>query len=391
MRSIANQKFDAIVVGAGPAGCRAALTLADGRRRVLLLDRERFPRWKPCAGGVTAKALPYVDPALRDRFERTMRGAVLTFGERHTTHVRGDEPLGWMVHREAFDRAHLELVRSRPGVLVLEGTRARAVEELPGEVRVLTDAGEHHASCLIGADGVNGVVSRHLSGHDGRRYAVAYEGEAESPDPRLVDDVLFDFRRFAAGYGWVFPKRDHYSVGGYVCGAPRERISDDYDRFCEDLTLLEGCETYRRRGYRIPLGGGHRKLNTGRVMLAGDAAGLVDPLTGEGIYYALRSGQMAADAAAALLDRDASLDGYTRAVDVELRAELRRARRLAELLWGRSRLVGFLLVKNRIVCRWCVEILSGRRSYASLRGELRGNLGSLLLGFRPWARQRVLL
>jgi geranylgeranyl reductase family protein len=381
--------YDAIVVGGGPAGCRAAWVLGRAGRRVALLERKRFPRWKPCAGGLTAKAEPYVLDELRAEFQRTMYGAILTFGERFVTHVTTDRPLGWMIHRESFDQAHLNLVRALPAVTVIEGAPAHGVEE--GSDEVLVRAGEQlfAGRVVIGTDGVNSVVSRSLPGHEERRIGFAYEGEATCVEPALTREVLFDFRKFPDGYGWIFPKADHYSVGGYVYERGVRGVAKLYDEFCAESSHLADCPTYRRQGYRIPHGGSERTLNSRRLLLAGDAADLVDPLTGEGIYYALRSGQLAAEAAVAHLAGNESLDAYSRLVRHEIQDEFRTARKLARLLWRHHRLAFFLLMKNRAVCRWLTEILIGLKSYGSLRRDLLTRGWLLPLQFRPAARQRV--
>jgi len=380
---------DVIVIGAGPAGCRAALVLGRLERSVLLLDKARFPRWKPCAGGLTAKALPYIPEELRSQFQRTMRGAILTYGVGQVTHVTTSGELGWTVHRESFDRAHLDLVRSLAGVEVREGCAVRQVVESAERVVVRAGDTRWSAPVVIGADGVNSVVSRQLPGHADRLIGMAYEGEAAFTDPALHGDVLFDFRKFPGGYGWVFPKRDHYSVGGYAHDGDVRRVARLYDEFCAETPQLTSCTTYRRRGYRIPQGGLPRKLNTNRLLLSGDAADLVDPLTGEGVYYALRSGQLAAEAVDAYLRRGKPLDGYSARIREEIQEEFRVARGMAAILFRDRGAAFHLLLKNRTVCRWCVEILTGRKTYRELRRDILRRGWLLPLQFRPFRRQRV--
>jgi flavin-dependent dehydrogenase len=307
------------------------------------------------------------------------------------THVTTTLPLGWTVHRERFDEAHLGLVRSLPCVEVIEGATVRKIEEASDRVRVWADDGAHVGQLVIGADGVNSVVSRCLPGHEERTIGFAYEGEATFDQPSLRREVLFDFRKFPRGYGWIFPKIDHYSIGGYVFGGGVRRIASLYDEFCAESPSLAGCATYRRKGHRIPHGGSPRKLNGARVLLAGDAADLVDPLTGEGIYYALRSGQLAAEAALTFLGGSGSFDDYSDRVRREIQDELRIARIMARVLLRHPTAAFFLLLKNRTVCRWSVEILIGSKSYSSLRRDLLRRAWLLPLQFRPGARQRIAL
>jgi flavin-dependent dehydrogenase len=228
-----------------------------------------------------------------------------------------------------------------------------------------------------------------VPGHEDRVIGVAYEGEASFAKPLLESDVLFDYRKFPGGYGWIFPKRDHYSVGGYAEAGEVRGLTRLYDEFFAETPQLAACTTYRRRGYCIPRGGIPRKLNTGRLLLAGDAADLVDPLTGEGIYYALRSGQLAAEAADAFLERGDPLGAYSVRIREEIQEEFRIAGRMASILYGHRGAAFFLLLKNRTVCRWCVEILTGRKSYRQLRRDVYRRGWLLPLQFRPFRRQHV--
>jgi geranylgeranyl reductase family protein len=348
------------------AGCRTALTLADRGVRVLLLDRAVFPRWKPCAGGITLKARPYLPDPLFDLVETTVRGTHFTFGKEYVTHLRADGALGWTVHRETFDQAHLELAESRPTVDVLLGVTVREVREDGPRVRVGTDSGELTARVLVGADGAKGTVSRHLPGHDERLMGFAYEGEATTASKDLVDDTLFDFRKFPGGYGWVFPKENHYSVGGFVYASTLPGVKKLYEEFCAETPCLQGAETYRARGHPVALGGDLRPLNTKRILLAGEAGGLVDPLTGEGIYYALRSGHLAGEAVAGFLEGRGSLEVYGDRVRDEIQENLRYGRLVADWVYRHPKAGYHLLLRNSLLCRWFAEAGVGARSYKEL-------------------------
>jgi geranylgeranyl reductase family protein len=365
-QSAKSPEHDVIIVGTSIAGCRTALTLADRGVRALLLDRAEFPRWKPCAGGITLKARPYIPDPLFDLVETTVRGTHFTFGEEYATHLRADDALGWTIHRETFDQAHLELAESRPTVDAMLGTTVREVREDDSGVRVRTDSGELTARVLVGADGAMSVVSRHLPGHDERPMGFAYEGEAKAAAKQLVDDTLFDFRKFPRGYGWVFPKEDHYSVGGFVYKGSLPGVKELYEEFCAETPCLKGAETYRARGHPVALGGEMRRLNTKRILLAGEAGNLVDPLTGEGIYYALRSGHLAGEAVADFLENRRSLDVYGDQVRDEIQENLRYGRFVAGWVYRHPKAGYHLLLRNSLLCRWFAEAGVGARTYKEL-------------------------
>ncbi len=380
------QTHDVIIVGASVAGCRTALTLAEAGVRVLMLDRATFPRWKPCAGGLTLKARPYLPAPLLDQVECTVTGAHFTFGDEYETQLTSAEPLGWMVHRERFDAAHLELARSRPEVEVALGVTVRGLEEHAGGVRLATSRGEMEARAVVGADGAKSVISRHIPGHRERLVVFAYEGEAGPLTEDLTTEAVFDFRRFSPGYGWVFPKEDHYSVGGFVFGPSLPGIKGLYREFCREQAALRGARTYRTRGHPIVLGGSLRPLNTRRVLLAGEAAELVDPLTGEGIYYALRSGHLAGESVAAFLDHGTPLVRYTEAVREEIQDDLRYGRILAEIFYSHPRASFHLVFRNSLMCEWFTRVRSGMMSYAELMADAL--LKGLVLPFHTGLKRR---
>jgi len=287
------ERFDAIVVGAGPAGSTAALRLSRAGARVLLLDRERFPRDKPCGGGLTERAvkqLPVpVDPVVEevvDRFELGFR-----YGTRFER--GGERPLVLMTQRRRLD-AFLAEQAVGAGAVFRDGVRATAVEA-DGTVRF--DGTAAHADFVVGADGVNGLTARAL-GFGDRRHGVALEGNVpyvHAREGRWRGRAVVELGTVPGGYAWVFPKGEHVNVGvgGWHTEGPRLR--EHLERACSGYGLpFDRLESVR--GYRLPMRRVGEMPVRGRVLLVGDAAGLVDPLSGDGIYEALLSSRLAAEA-----------------------------------------------------------------------------------------------
>jgi geranylgeranyl reductase family protein len=286
------ERFDAIVVGAGPAGSATALRLARGGARVLLADKKRFPRDKACGGGLTGRAvreLPCdVSPVVEDvvyRFELRLR-------YRKRLERRSESPLVLMTRRRRLDAFMAEQAAAagadfRDGVTVEGLTLGPDGAELTvGGVRVA-------APVLVGADGANGMVARNAGLGGGILYGIALEGNGPLR-PGRQGLATVEVGVVPGGYGWVFPKDGHanYGVGGWSSEGPRlrahlRRLCLEHGINADELTDLHGTRLPMRRTARI---------SAGPVLLVGDAAGLVDPLSGDGIHEALVSARLAAEA-----------------------------------------------------------------------------------------------
>jgi flavin-dependent dehydrogenase len=326
---------------------------------------------------------------LFDLVETPVQDSYLALGEDYITHIHSKNPMGWLVHRETFDEAHLELARSQPTVDVALGVTVRDVREEPRGVIVETGSGAMGARVVVGADGAGSAVSRALPGHKERHMAFAYEGEARpapSGHTSPPGSTYFEFRKFPGGYGWVFPKRDHFSAGGFIYEGKLPKVKTLFEEFCAETEMVKGADTYRARGHPVCLGGRGRRLNSKRIVLAGEAGGLVDPLTGEGIYYAFRSGHVAGKAISGFLRDRISLDGYGDQIRTEIQDAFRPARAIADFLYRHPSLAFHLLLRNSMACRWFAEVCAGQKTYERMLSRFFRN--SLALPFHAGIGKR---
>ncbi|MDP9180127.1 MAG: geranylgeranyl reductase family protein [Chloroflexota bacterium] len=326
------KRYDVIVAGAGPAGSMAARELAGRGARVLLLDKQKFPRDKPCGGGVTLRAASVQDVDLAPVVEQTIYGARFSLRLGPAFDRRFERPLTYMTQRCRLD-SHLAERAAESGADLHDGEALREIDLEPG-LTVRTDRYTYSARVLIGADGANGVTGRSLGLRPAFEEAVALEGNVRFADgvpEEWRDVVALDLGGLAGGYGWVFPKLDHLNVGvgawKYAGFTLRSKLAQLAGRYGFEASTLENL-----RGHHLPVRVPGTPLARGPVALAGDAAGLVDPLSGEGIHMAFASGKLAAEQALRVLSGEAEdMAAYEALVETQLQPELTVSRRLQEL------------------------------------------------------------
>jgi geranylgeranyl reductase family protein len=318
-------EWDVIVLGAGPAGLAAARVAATAGARTLVLERAPLPRYKTCGGGLIGGSLAavqgHVDVPARDHVRR----AVFTWnGRRRVDHGSPGEPLLQLVRREEFDEA-LRVAAVRAGAQVRDRAAVRGIEQEPDRVQLRLAGGEQlTARVVVGADGSAGISARHV----GVEFDQVDLGlEVELPVPPAVaarwrGRVLIDWGPLPGSYAWVFPKGDILTVGVIAARGAGEATRRYLDDFVA-LLGLRGITPVHDSGHLTRCRRVDAPLRRGRVLVAGDAAGLLEPWTREGISFALRSGALAGAAAAS-----GDLAGYPVALGGDVLPEMAAGRRL---------------------------------------------------------------
>lgn len=279
---------------------------------MLLLDKARFPRDKPCGGGLSVRAVRELPIDSRPVVERVVDRLELSLHGRRPSVRGGGKPLAFMTQRRRLDHFLIERAAGA-GADFREGVSVSEVSERG--VRV--DGAWIASDVVIGADGANGAAARLLGLAHEPVYGVALEGNLARDSACLQGSestVVIELGTIPGGYCWIFPKGDHLNVGvgGWERTGPklREHLREFCERRALDHSLLRDL-----RGYRLPGRRPGAALARGRTMLIGDAAGLVDPLAGDGMYAAFLSSRLATQAAFDLLaGRTVDLQPYARAL-----------------------------------------------------------------------------
>jgi geranylgeranyl reductase family protein len=357
--------FDLIVVGAGPAGASAARSAAKSGLKTLLLEKEQLPRNKLCGGGITPKVLTKLDFNLpRELIEYEANISRLHVRE-NVQSFEAKQPLVYMVSRAKFD-SFLTEKAVEAGAEIRDQTPVRDIESAGSHMNVKTSDGNFEGKIVIGADGMGGPTARAGGFYDSWKsdqvvYAiesdvhVGEKGVEEFIGGKSCFDLYFGVS--PAGYGWIFPKDDRLTVG-VGCRLSRLRNGVElFNEFTGQVPELRTLDIPKPQAHLIPLGGAIKvRSSMDRMLLAGDSAGFAEPFFGEGIYFAIWGGQIAAQVAneACHLDRfdSETLGEYERrwrgAFGVDLDVALRVARMSYLEQYDMERVARFMLAERKV-------------------------------------------
>ena len=373
MNESLRQSYDIIIVGTGPAGATLAYELASKGIAVLLLEKDKLPRYKVCAGGVTIKAAKLLAFDINPIVESTINGLIFSYKFSHQGTRLCDRPLAYTVMREKFDYFLVEKARDA-GAAVLDGQKAVQVNTEASQAIVYTQNHTFTAQVIVGADGANSTIARELGLMRGADLNLGLEGEVYVEEEVLSrwDGLIgIDLGSVPPGYGWVFPKKNHLSIGVVGPLPSTRRMRTYFNRLLESQNLGNYEVTSFRAGL-LPVRKRAMPITAQRALLIGDAAGLTNALTGEGIYYALKSARLAAPVISEFLQGDiVDLQGYEKAIDRELMPELGVTRALARLSTWSPYLRFRILKDSDWVWRTLCRIVRGEQTYVSLKTQFR--------------------
>ncbi|WP_187270605.1 geranylgeranyl reductase family protein [Lacisediminihabitans profunda] len=365
--------WDVVVVGAGPAGSSAARVAAEGGASVLLVDRARFPRYKTCGGGLIGISLDHIPPSVLATVEQRASAVRFSLRGGSARSLGAGRQFLALVQRERFDSALVEAAVAA-GVTFADGVTVRSIaEDARGEVVVSTDEGDIRARTVIGADGTSGRCGRYVGVvAGGIDLALELEIARPSAGAAFDDRVFLDWGGSPGSYAWMFPKNEVLTVGVIQAKGAAD-ATRDYLREWVGRLGLQNDEVLRSSGHLTQWRTPDSPLRRGNVIVAGDAAGLLDPWTREGISYALRSGCWAGEAAARAAHADesaraAALDSYPARIATGLAADIAAGLRLLRIFERHPGLVHFFLAYSGVGGRLFVSVCTGVRTLAGIVG-----------------------
>ncbi|MGD8305711.1 MAG: geranylgeranyl reductase family protein [Ignavibacteria bacterium] len=359
--------YDVIIIGSGVAGTTAGCFLACADKKVLILEKERLPRYKTCGGGVIARVMELLPYSLDNAVERRINLAeVYDHSVDVQFKIERNNPIIYMTMRKKLDFLMLDKAVTSNAVYHSNAEVTNLIR-FDDYVEVITEGKSYKARYIIGADGATGITTNILGINKMFKKIPAIESEIfvdELTLERFSKTARFDFGIIPRGYSWVFPKDDHLSIGVLSHNNTGSNLNIHLKDYLDRLGIKD-IDRNEQHGYIIPVLNKHKKFDFGRILLVGDAAGLADPLTAEGISYAVESGRYAAEAILKCGDNvelvNKNYENYLKRIT----RELNYARLLSNFFYSASSIRNYVMRKfGYRISNLMTDIISGEANYS---------------------------
>ena len=375
------KSFDVVVIGAGPSGAMAAYEASAKDLSVAILEKKILPRYKTCGGGLVYRGKRKLPFDISDAVARTYYDLAVYFEHSPISFTTSrDLPIISMVMRDTFDNLLVSKARER-GVSVIEDCNVSGID-CKDRIRLTTSKGEISTRFLIAADGVYSPTAKLLGWQETRKLIPALEYEitvSEADFERLSKEVRFDVDAVPYGYGWCFPKEKHLSVGLGCFKHSRINLKAYYQKYLKTLGI-DDISKEEAHGFQIPISPRTDGFYRAGAFLIGDAAGLADPLTAEGISNAIYSGQLAGRAIAQhSQDPQKAGEQYEHLLKEELLHELKISGFLSKIFYENPRIRNLLIDRyGQRGCEILTDIFMGDRKFPkNIRKKLKEKIAFL--------------
>ncbi|MEM6522791.1 MAG: geranylgeranyl reductase family protein [Bacteroidota bacterium] len=379
-------KFDIAIVGAGPAGSSAAIKLAKSGLKIAVIDQASFPRDKICGDALSVDVvnqLGMLSPELASEFERLSekipsQGVSIFAPNGKQVNIpfvnKGVNKCGYVIPRIKFDNLLFRQLNKFPNVENFENQKISEIKKTQNGVKVLGENFSISCPLIIGADGAHSVVNKHLGNirvdkdHYSAGLRVYYKNVHGFNDGNYIE--LYFFKDILPGYLWIFPlpnNKANVGIGMLSSTVSKKRVNLKVvlnkllrshpllkDRFKKSIPL----ETVK--GFGLPLGSKKRSISGERFLLTGDAAGLIDPFSGEGIANAIRSGRVAAEHAISCFATNNFSEGFNKAYDKEIYSRMWREFKISRGLQNLCKYPGLFnfIVNKANQSKYLTELLT---------------------------------
>jgi geranylgeranyl reductase family protein len=368
----------------------AAATAAKAGLKVALIEKQLLPRHKTCGGGMPMVMQDYLWDLSPEAFvESDIAYMRHTWNFDQDVHLGAINPAGmsprlslWMVQRSVFDAALADRA-VRAGAELRDGLSVRSLDVADDGVTVAARAVKTGAAWMakaryvIGADGANGVVVKATRLRRDRAIAIALEVElphewGTGHESLRPDIAHLEYGAVKQGYGWIFPKADHLNIGAGLFRPDKQDARKDPTvraelqtmilRYMDKMGLLYDRAQIQFHGHPLPTWSGREPLQEGRILLVGDAAGLINPLFGDGILHAVKSGKIAGEAIA-----DNAAASYTQRIHAEFATDFDAALQLSRIFYNWTNLCFKYGVKYEKGTRYATQMLCGQLKFDAMK------------------------